>query len=134
MIRRRILDNIRGQLVMQMEALQGMAGRTALRIKSEAGNLADVIDRASVEQDRVVELTMRDRESQQIKEIRETILRIDRGEFGSCTRCGQTIDQRRLLLAPMSRLCTSCKARLEYRRNRGGRRVSGYGESRYHAA
>lgn len=133
MIKRRILENIRWQLVMQMEYLQGAAGRTAVRIKGEPGNLADVIDQASAEQDRVVELTIRSRESLQIREIQETILRIDRGEFGTCARCGRAIAQKRLLLAPMSRLCTSCKARTELHRNRGGRCAPGYGVA-YHAA
>ena len=133
MIKRRILENIRWQLVMQMEYLQGAACRTAVRIKGEPGNLADVIDQASAEQDRVVELTIRSRESLQIREIQETILRIDRGEFGICVRCGEAIAQKRLLLAPMSRLCAVCKAKTEFHRNRGGRCAPGYGVE-YHAA
>jgi DnaK suppressor protein len=125
MIKRKMLENVRRLLVLQMEHLQNAACRTAIRIKDEAGNLADVIDQAAVEHDRSVELTIRGRESEQLREIRETILRIDRGQFGTCARCGKAIAQKRLLRAPMSRLCVSCKEKMELHRNHGGGYVSG---------
>ena len=119
-MKRRMLENVRCQLVLQMEYLQGAACRTALRMKDEPGSLADIIDRAAMEHDRSLELTIRDRESRQIREIRETILRIDRGQFGICVRCGEAISPKRLLRAPMSRLCVTCKAKTELHQNHGG--------------
>ncbi len=116
----KLLENLRCQLVLQMEYLQGAACRTVVRMKVEPGNLADVIDRASVEHDRSVELTIRGRESEQLREIRETILRIDRGQYGNCARCGKAIAPKRLLRAPMSRLCVSCKSKMELHQNNGG--------------
>jgi DnaK suppressor protein len=123
MIKRKILENVRSLLVMRMEYLQGAACRTAVWMKGEPGNLADLMDQAAAEHDRSVELTIRGREGEQIREIRETILRIDRGQFGVCVRCGTDISQKRLLLTPMSRLCVSCKAKTEFHSNhQGGRR------------
>jgi DnaK suppressor protein len=133
MIRRKMLENLRWRLITQMEHLQGAAGRTAVRMKNEAGSLADMIDRAAAEQERGVELTIRDRESREIRQIRETLARIDSGQFGDCAGCGEAIDTKRLLLAPMSRLCTACKAKVECHRNHGGGSLSGYRVSEYHA-
>jgi DnaK suppressor protein len=98
----KMLENVRGLLVLQMETLQSAASRTVIRMKDESGNLADFFDQAAAEHDRSVELTIRDRERRQIREIRETILRIDRGQFGMCDRCGRAIAPKRLLRAPMS--------------------------------
>jgi DnaK suppressor protein len=125
MITRKMLENVRCQLVLQLEYLQGAACRTVVRMKDETGNLADVIDRAATEHDRSVELTIRGRESEQLREIRETILRIDLGQFGNCVRCGREISSKRLLRAPMSRLCVSCKEKIELQQNHGGGYVPG---------
>ena len=134
MIQRKLMENIRRQLLLQMEHLLIAADRTAGRIKGEAGNLADVIDQAAVEHDRAVELAIRERECKQIREIQETVLRIDLGQFGLCVRCGDAITTKRLLLAPMSRLCMSCKAKMEIHQNHGGRCIPPYKVSEDHAA
>jgi DnaK suppressor protein len=134
MIKKKILENVRWNLIMQMEYLRGSADRTAFRMKAETGNLADVIDQAAVEQETIVELTIRCRESRQIQEIRETIQRIDSGHFGNCARCGKAIATKRLLLAPLSRLCATCKVKTEYHRNRERRSFPEYRSSEFHAA
>ncbi|MDP1990887.1 MAG: TraR/DksA family transcriptional regulator [Syntrophales bacterium] len=134
MINRKMMENVRCQLVLQIEYLQDAAYRTAVRIKDEPGNLADVVDQAAVEHDRSVELTIRGWESQRIREIRETILRIDRGLFGICARCGKAIAPKRLQLALMSRLCTSCKAKMELHQKHGGGCVPGNRISENYAA
>ena len=120
MIKDELLEYVRYQLVEQMENLHGAACRTTDRMKDETGNLADIFDQAAAEHDRSVELTIRDRERRQIREIRETLLRIDRGQFGNCERCGRAIASKRLLRAPMSRLCTACKQKLEEKSSHAG--------------
>lgn len=134
MIKHKMMKNVRCQLVLQMEYLQDAACRTAVRIKDEPGNLADVIDQAAAEHDRSVELTIRGRECQQLREIREAIQRIDLGQFGICIRCGREISPKRLLRAPISRLCVSCKAKMEVHQNHGGGYVPGNRISENYAA
>lgn len=134
MVQQKLMANIRRQLLLQMEHLQIAADRTAGRIKGEAGNSADFMDQAAVEHDRAVELAIRERERKQILEIQETVLRIDHGQFGLCVRCGEAITPKRLLLAPMSRLCTSCKAKMEIHRNHRGRCIPPYTVSEDYAA
>ena len=113
MVNQKVLESVRGQLVRRMEDLRDTVSRTAVRMKAAPDNLADFLDQAATEHDRALELTIRVRESHQIREIQEAILHIDRGQFGVCVRCGKAISQKRLLLAPMSRLCTPCKEKTE---------------------
>jgi DnaK suppressor protein len=134
MIKRKILENVRWLLVLQMEYLQGTASRAAVRMKDEPGNLADVADQAAAEHDRNLEWIIRARESHQIREIQEAILRIDRGQFGICVRCGEAISQKRLLLTPITRLCTVCKEKMEPHRHRRSGFGSGYSVGENHVA
>ena len=113
MVHRKILEHVRGELIRKMEELQGTLNRTSLRLKGGSDRMADIVDQAAAEHDQTVELMIRGRDSEQIREIHETILRIDQGRFGVCCRCGRTISPKRLLLAPMSLLCTACKQKLE---------------------
>ena len=121
MVNRKILERIKGELVEKMAELQGALSRTAVRMKNGSDRLADLLDQAAVEHEQAVDLVIGGRKSDQIREIRETILLIDQGRFGVCGLCGREISQKRLLLLPMSRLCTTCKQKLERHQNlRGG--------------
>jgi DnaK suppressor protein len=126
------LKEMREQLMGQLAALQGSLRRTVVRMKDDPGNHADILDQAATEQERALELAIRFRDSRQIQEIREAIRRIDQGRFGVCYSCGKAISPRRLLLAPLSRLCASCKARLESGRDWRG--CGGERMTEHHAA
>ncbi len=114
MIDLKVVERVRGELIEKMEELRGAVGRTAVRMKGGSDRLADFVDQAAAEHEQAVELMIRGREMDQIREIQATILRIDQGRFGVCGRCGHDISPRRLLLAPLSRLCTSCKRSVEF--------------------
>jgi DnaK suppressor protein len=120
MINKKVLENVRWQLVKVMNDLQDAVSRKAVRMKAAPDNLPDLLDQAATEHDRSLDLAIRVRESQQIKEILEAIQRIDRGHFGICVRCGKDISPKRLLRAPISRLCAPCKEKTElYQKHRG---------------
>jgi DnaK suppressor protein len=127
MSKSRISTIVRENLVTRLEHLQGLLNGSTSRLREGTENLADPLDRATTEHERVVELTIRSRESQEIKEIKEALGRIEKGQFGICTRCGQPISRKRLLLAPVSRLCTTCKSEMEEAQRRPGGRTSGGG-------
>jgi DnaK suppressor protein len=121
MLNRKSLERVRGELIEKMDELRGKVSRTAARMKGGSDRLADFVDQAAVENEQTVELAIRGRESDQIREIQAAILRIEQGRFGVCGRCGREISQERLLLAPLSRLCTACKQRMElHQRLKGG--------------
>ncbi|MGV8058343.1 MAG: TraR/DksA family transcriptional regulator [Smithellaceae bacterium] len=112
-MRKEKIRSIRYELVKKMEELWSIADDTISKMKNADGKFADPFDQAAIESNKFVELACRDRERQLILDIKETIIRIDRGLFGICDSCGTTISEKRLLIEPMSRLCTECQAERE---------------------
>lgn len=44
----------------------------------------------------------------EIHEVREALLRIERGEYGTCASCGEDIAPRRLEVLPTATRCIKC--------------------------
>jgi DnaK suppressor protein len=113
---------IRNALVQKMEELWSSANNTISKMKNADGKFADPFDQAAIESNKYVELACRDRERELILNIKETIMRIDRGLFGVCDHCGRVIHEKRLLLEPMSRLCMECQEKREMNHKRSSSR------------
>ncbi len=49
-----------------------------------------------------------------LKDIRETLKKLDEGTYGTCDKCLSSIDEKRLKVIPVARFCFDCakKARL----------------------
>lgn len=60
----------------------------------------------SAEWSRLAGLLQEIREQQ--TEIRAALARLERGEYGVCTRCREPIAEARLEVRPMAELCVSC--------------------------
>ncbi|MDD4355668.1 MAG: TraR/DksA family transcriptional regulator [Smithellaceae bacterium] len=113
MIREKRIQLIRKTLVNKMEELWSNAEITLARMKKAEGTLADPFDMAVTESSRFVELACRSREIELLLDIKETILRIDRGLYGICDSCGRLIHEKRLCIEPMSKLCMDCQEEKE---------------------
>src|SRR4030095_5561574 len=46
---------------------------------------------------------------QRLKSIQEALKRMDRGEYGECLRCGEDINEKRLMAVPWATLCIQCQ-------------------------
>jgi DnaK suppressor protein len=102
------------------EMLQGMLDDTMVKSQetledmTESGEVyADPADRATAESDRAFTLRLRDRERKLVRKIQQAIQRIDDGEFGICSECGDDISIPRLKARPMTTLCIACKSKQE---------------------
>ncbi|MGE4505367.1 MAG: RNA polymerase-binding protein DksA [Desulfovibrionaceae bacterium] len=102
------------------EMLQGMLDDTMVKSQetledmTESGEIyADPADRATAESDRAFTLRLRDRERKLVRKIQQAIQRIDDGEFGICSECGDDISIPRLKARPMTTLCIACKSKQE---------------------
>jgi DnaK suppressor protein len=113
---------IRHFLVQKLKDLRTSANHTILKLKKSDDKFADPFDQAAVEASKAVELNCRDKEWHLLLDIKETILRIDRGLFGICDHCGRPISQKRLMAAPMSKLCVMCQDEIESHHNKSKRR------------
>ncbi|MGP8152725.1 MAG: TraR/DksA family transcriptional regulator [Smithella sp.] len=123
---------IRNALVKKMEELWSSADNTISKMKNGDGKFADPFDQAAIETNKFVELTCRDRERELILDIKETIMRIDRGLFGICDHCGRVIREKRLLIEPMSKLCVECQEKCEINNKQKSRRLAVRGISYNH--
>jgi DnaK suppressor protein len=110
--------HIRNFLVQKMEDLLTSANDTIIKLKISDDKFADPFDQAAVEASKDVELNCRDKEWHLILDIKETIMRIDSGLFGICDHCGRPISHKRLMAAPMSKLCVMCQEEIESRHNK----------------
>ena len=108
---RKILSQLKNELSKDID-------RTVHTMQNEATVFADPNDRASQESDLGMELRNRDRERKLIKKIEDTIARIDKNEYGYCTKCGVEIGLKRLEARPTATLCIDCKTLDELRERR----------------
>ena len=75
------LEFFRHLLIQWMEELLDHADDTVERLLNSQEILADPLDRATVESDRIWTLPIRDRESKLIKKIRQSLEDIEKGEY-----------------------------------------------------
>ena len=107
------LEFFRHLLIQWMEDLLDHADETVEGLLDSQEILADPLDRASVESDRIWTLRIRDRESKLIKKIKKTLERIENGTFGICESCGENISTKRLKARPVTTQCIECKTKEE---------------------
>ena len=94
------------------EILRG-AKETVNVMQKETENHPDLVDRASSESDRALELRTRDRQRKLISKIDEAISRIDDGSYGYCEETGEPIGLGRLEARPTATLSIEAQERHE---------------------
>ena len=83
--------------------------RTVHHMQDEASNFPDPNDRATQEEEFALELRTRDRERKLIKKIDESLVDLEKGDYGFCEICGVEIGIKRLEARPTATLCIDCK-------------------------
>jgi DnaK suppressor protein len=116
----RQLEHFRKILLNWKQKLMEEVDRTVAHMQIEAANCPDLNDRASKEEEIIIELRERDRERKLIKKIEETLERIKSHEYGYCDVCGVEIGLRRLEARPTATLCIDCKTLDEIREKQQG--------------
>ena len=48
-----------------------------------------------------------------LKDIKSSLKKIDKGDYGICKYCGKEIEAKRLLIRPDSSACVACKRKLQ---------------------
>lgn len=109
---RRSLEAIRGRL-------RARLGFTA----DDRGNAGDLADQAARAYDEHVDRIDSERTRARLVEVLDALLRIDRGEYGACTRCGEPIGKKRIEAIPETPYCLSCAETLERQQQRSVARL-----------
>lgn len=73
----------------------------------------EIIERAQVEVERDLYLTLRRRIDDKILELREAFDRVNNRNYGICLECGDKIPVKRLRAQPTTTLCVECQAEKE---------------------
>ncbi len=103
---RRRLHNWREDLLQESSA-------TLQYLQEESVNAPDIVDRASMEAERSVELRTRDRARKLISKIDQALTRIDEGSYGFCVETEEPIGIRRLEARPIATLSLEAQERHE---------------------
>lgn len=77
---------------------------TISNLQEDNSALPDLVDRASAESDKALELRTRDRQRKLISKIEAAIRRIDEGTYGFCEMTGEPISLKRLEARPTATL------------------------------
>lgn len=81
--------------------------------ESASDDALDVADQAVASYQKELLFTQGTTGHAQLRLIREALRRLEDGEFGECTHCGETIGAKRLEALPWTPYCISCQEKIE---------------------
>ena len=73
----------------------------------------DSVDASWLDVNKEIAFRLGERESQNVADIDQALLRIKEGSYGQCARCGASIDERRLEAVPTARYDAACQTLIE---------------------
>ena len=91
------------------DALHEEQEKTENLIQTDQGNFPDSVDRASKEEEFMLELRKRDRERKLISKIEQSMKDLADNFYGFCETCGIEIGIKRLEARPTATQCIDCK-------------------------
>lgn len=110
---KRQLKYFREKLVAWKEEILLGNRETISGMQENVAPIPDLVDRASSEADRALELRTRDRQRKLIAKIDSAIRRIETGDYGYCEETGEPIGVKRLEARPTATLCLEAQERHE---------------------
>ena len=69
----------------------------------------DIVDRANAAYNRELMFSLSDGERQLLLQIGDALRRMDQGNYGMCSNCGNMIAVQRLEAVPWARFCINCQ-------------------------
>jgi len=100
-------------LEMKQEILKNLDERIKSNDMSEQREIGDIFDDADLEQSREFNLLLTTRERQKLDQIETALAKIEKGEYGYCEDCEESIPVGRLKVMPFATLCVKCKSERE---------------------
>ncbi len=108
------LEFFRERLLTMERDIRTNADETTEHLR-ETVIVPDPADRATIEEEHALELRTRDRERKLLKKIKQSIDRIESGDYGWCEETGDPIGIPRLLARPTATLSLEAQQRRELR-------------------
>lgn len=113
------MDGIRERLEVDLRVavarLHPLGGTDLLEELGSVGttSLAETVDRIQANEWREIGLAIRELLVKRVSRLEAAVERLDRGAYGLCGECGETIAPARLRALPDVETCVQCQARLE---------------------
>lgn len=107
------LEYFRRKLLSWKEDILKESQETLTNLPEQSRNHPDIVDRASSETNRSIELRARDRQRKLIAKIEEALKRIDNETYGYCEETGEPISLKRLEARPIATLSIEAQERHE---------------------
>ena len=79
-------------------------------LSDKVGDIADIAS-DSIERELLFELN--DNERRVLKNVEESLHKIEEGTYGTCDKCGKEIEIERLKAMPFTNFCIKCKSEME---------------------
>src|SRR5213080_4963901 len=76
-------------------------------------NTEDEGDLATISHNKELLYNLHESDFARLKSIDQAIKALDRGQYGECVRCGNDINEKRLLAVPWAALCIQCQEETE---------------------
>ena len=106
------LEFFKERLILQKQDILESLKETSENLQNQDRE-ADDNDRASLEEERWLELRIREREAKLLSKIDEALARIEDGSYGYCEDTGDEIGLERILVRPTATLSIDAKQRRE---------------------
>ena len=108
--------NVRVRLILERqkkEILEGAERVVQSSVETGGQLFPDPSDLASREELQGFSYRLKEREKKLLRKIDEALERIEAGSFGMCERCGEPIEEKRMMARPVTTFCIDCKTLLE---------------------
>ena len=112
--------HLRFLLTEQIATLQRNIDRSIQHMKNGREALPDTYDVAAFVSDAELEVTIRERDTRQLRELQGAMARIAQGRYGICEVCESRISGKRLIANPVTTLCIECQEAKERTVRRSG--------------
>ena len=104
----------RKRLTMESEKLIRSINRNrAAADEITTENTEDEGDLAAISHNKELLYNLHETDFARLKAIDQAIKALDRGQYGECVRCGNDINEKRLLAVPWAALCIHCQEETE---------------------
>ena len=113
----KVLQDLKIDTLETIEKLQKSAYNSNYRESSgdHGGYTSHMADQGTDAMEREKAFLFLSREEKFLRQIEDSLQRIDLNEYGICRVCEQEIDEKRLSAVPTTRICIECKQK-EHRR------------------
>ncbi len=106
-----------------MEKYKAMLLKSKLEIESriasahnEHSNTPESSEETEQAQDRnskEILVKILEKDSLRLRQVKEALKNIEKGEYGECNNCGCEIEEKRLLALPLARNCLECQEEID---------------------